>query len=104
MEWFAHRVTKRRSARTLQQSKIARSSAAQLVDFGLERCELGLQLLHVAAARPGFSLGLAAKDLGGTLEHRHVALGEIGEDVAAESVLDRALVALERVHRGFQIL
>src|SRR5690349_18780457 len=67
-------------------------SAVQSIDSGLERGKLRLQLFDVAVGRLRFGLRLAAERAARILEHRHVALGEIGEDIAAEGILDRALV------------
>src|SRR5690348_8774424 len=78
-------------------------SAAQLVDLCLKRGELRPQLVDFATARPVFVLPFAREGPARVFEHRHVALGHVGEHVAAECVLDCALVALERLHRRFEI-
>src|SRR6478672_11621692 len=79
------------------------ASAAQLVDFGLERRELGLERIDFAVARLRVRR-LAGEGLGRASKNAHVALGNVGEDIAAECVAGRALVALEGVHRSLEIL
>src|SRR4029078_12571683 len=78
------------------------NSVSELVDFGLERGKFGLQLVHFAVARLRVGL-LAREGSARILAHPHVSLGHVGKDVAAEGILDRALIALERVHRGLEI-
>ena len=94
----SERERRSRSANAASKSDVHAGLTAQAVDFGLQLGEFGAQLVEFTVRI--FLLGFAPSSLpgeraAGALEHRHVALGEVGEDVAAERFLHRILVALK---------